>query len=157
MCGWRGKSRFMAAAPVGRGPLSPTWAQPYDSIAKIEYQRSRFAQVLEALEQYSKIIDDNPSARLMMSHIQATATDDKLRNGKAAVENAKKACEITGYKQFPALEALAAAYAEAGNFDEAVNWANKALELAPGMKKGMCQSEIELYKSKKPLRMRSAP
>ena len=136
--------------------LAPSWALPYFVICETEYQREGWAEILDALNHYTKLDDDNPTVLMMKARIQATARDDRLRDGKAAVENAKKACDIVGYRQFLGVEALAAAYAEAGNFEEAVSWANKALDLAPEKSKKECRERIELYKSRKPFRMKPA-
>ena len=60
----------------------------------------------------------------------ATNPDSKLRDGKYAVRLAKRACEITGYQITVMVGTLAAAYAEAGRFDEAVATGQKACALA---------------------------
>ncbi len=62
--------------------------------------------------------------------VLATSPEDKLRDGKRAVELAAKACELTDYKQAHILSTLAAAYAESGNFEEALKWSTKAVELS---------------------------
>jgi tetratricopeptide (TPR) repeat protein len=134
--------------------LAPSWALPYYVIYETEYQREGWAEILDALNKYTKLVDDNPSVFMMKARIQATARDERLRDGKVAIENAKKACDIAGYRQFPGVETLAAAYAEVGNFDEAVSWAGKALELAPEENKKECRERIELYRSRKPFRMK---
>lgn len=46
----------------------------------------------------------------------------------------------------------AAAYAENGEFGEAVKWQEKAIELAPTSEKADLRSRLELYKSGKPYR-----
>ena len=137
--------------------LSPNWADLDYVLAKTEYQHGHNGQALEALDRYSKLIDDNPNLFGLRARIQATAIEKQYRDGKAAVANAKRACDISGYNQWSGLETLAAAYAEAGDFDDAVKWAKKALDLAPGVKKGKFQKEVELYQSRKPLRIMPAP
>jgi Flp pilus assembly protein TadD len=60
----------------------------------------------------------------------ATSKDTHIRNGTRAVQQAEQACELTDYKQTTMVGTLAAAYAEAGRFDEAVATAQKACDLA---------------------------
>lgn len=60
----------------------------------------------------------------------ATAREPSVRDGKRAVELAIAVCRMTGYEAMEALDALAAAYAETGRFDDAVMTATRALEVA---------------------------
>ncbi len=60
----------------------------------------------------------------------ATNPDPKLRNGKYAIRLATRSCEITGFQTTIMVGTLAAAYAEAGRFDEAVLTGQKACALA---------------------------
>ena len=62
----------------------------------------------------------------------ATCRDAELRDGKQAVIMAHKAMELAGRHPSSRYWAiLAAAYAEDGNFDEAVRWQTKRLAAAP--------------------------
>jgi len=61
---------------------------------------------------------------------QATYPSAEIRNGAKAIENAKKACEMTtGWNKTNSFDTLAAAYAEAGNFAAAVTEQERAIEL----------------------------
>jgi tetratricopeptide (TPR) repeat protein len=84
--------------------------------------------------------------------IEATCPDPTWRNGKRAVEEATKACELTRWRAANCLDTLAAAYAETGDFDAAVKWQTKALEIAAEKKKPDYQSRLDLYKAHKPFR-----
>ncbi len=76
-----------------------------------------------------------------------------MRDGKRAVESATKACELSEYTDAFHLGTLAAAYAEAGDFEAAVKWQAKANSLysAPGdQEKG--QGRLKRYHERKPYR-----
>jgi cytochrome c-type biogenesis protein CcmH/NrfG len=65
-----------------------------------------------------------------LAWILATSSDDSVRNGTDAVALAEKACQQTHHQDAMTVGTLAAAYAEAGRFAEAVATAQKAANLA---------------------------
>jgi tetratricopeptide (TPR) repeat protein len=113
----------------------------------------------EALICYQRILTAHPgniTSLNDMAWILATASDAKVRNGKRAVELAEEACRLTGWKVPVLIGTLAAAYAEAGKFPEAVSTAEKARDKA----KAEGQTELvetnekllALYRSGEPFR-----
>jgi hypothetical protein len=58
---------------------------------------------------------------------QATCPDASFRSGQQAVKDAKAACSIMAWKDENMIDILAAAYAETGDFDSAVRYAQQAL------------------------------
>ena len=86
--------------------------------------------------------------------LRATCPKEQLRDGKKAVEYATKACELTSWNSSPCLEALAAAYAEAGDFTQAVKWQKKVVDSNPQGKQPMeiARQRLALYEEKKPYR-----
>jgi len=71
-----------------------------------------------------------------------------------AVESATRDCELTNWKSGRALETLAAACAESGDFDTAVNWQQEAVQQItsrPGIWQDS-QDGLALYKAGKPYR-----
>jgi tetratricopeptide (TPR) repeat protein len=77
----------------------------------------------------------------------------RCRDGRRAVALATEACQKSEWKYVHAIEALAAAYAEIGEFENAVQWQQKALDLSPGAERARL---LSLYKSRKPFRFRPA-
>jgi Flp pilus assembly protein TadD len=73
---------------------------------------------------------DHPEALNNLAWLLATCSDATVRDGAEAVRLAEHACRLSGYKEAQTLGTLAAAYAEAGRFAEAVDAAQKAVDLA---------------------------
>ena len=87
----------------------------------------------EAVAQYREALRLNPNLAGALNNLAwalAASPDDELRNGAEAVRLAERACELTHYGQSLFIGTLAAAYAEAGRFPEAVATAEKAEQLA---------------------------
>lgn len=61
--------------------------------------------------------------------IRATCSNASFRDGKAAVEDAKKACDLVKWKRAQYIDTLAGACAEAGDFDSAVRYEQQAIDL----------------------------
>lgn len=69
-----------------------------------------------------------------------------------AIEDATKACELTEWKDRYAISALAACYAEDGDFTKAVEWQTKAVELATGDWKSIYERNLTTFREGKTLR-----
>jgi len=95
-------------------------------------------------------------ALLTLATLRASAGDPTLRNGREAVQLAKRASALTRFQVPETLDVLAGAYAESGRFDEAVRIAEFTLwfarnserkKLIPG-----AQRRLDLYKRGKSFR-----
>jgi tetratricopeptide (TPR) repeat protein len=87
----------------------------------------------EAAAEYRQVLEskpDNVEALNNLAGILATSGDERLRNGQQAVELAERAVRLKKSDQAQVLGTLAAAYAEAGRFKEAVDTAQKAVAAA---------------------------
>lgn len=91
-----------------------------------------------------------------LAQVLATSPDETVRDGKEALQLALQVCQATNFENPQALEVLAAAYAESGDFEQAIRLASKALELARNRDEAAMakriQSEIEQYKLQEPVR-----
>jgi len=111
----------------------------------------------EAVAQYREALKLNPNLTGPLNNLAwllAAGPDDQLRNGAEAVRLAQRACELTHYAEPLFLATLAAAYAEAGRFPDAVTTAEKAEQLATaaGSRElaGKIRQLLELYQAGKP-------
>lgn len=91
-----------------------------------------------------------------LAWILATSHDDSQRDGEEAVRLAERLCADIGWDQPRVLDTLAAAYAEAGRFDDAVRTSKRAVELMvrDGTAEGAATSRgrLALYRLKRQYR-----
>jgi tetratricopeptide (TPR) repeat protein len=108
------------------------------------------ADLEAALENEGKV----PALHMNLARVLATAPDAKLRDGKRALEEAKKAVDMLNYRDGRFLDTLAAAYAEVGDFDKAVETQQKAIDDPEFMKDegDAARRRLKQYRDKKPFR-----
>lgn len=109
----------------------------------------------QALQDYAEAVRLDPKcaeAFHEMAWLRATCADDRFRNGKQAIENALRACELTSWKAWNYLGTLSAAYAEGNDYTNAVKWQRRCLELAPLNVKPQAMARLQLYQSGSPYR-----
>ena len=124
------------------------------AVALAHLQRTR-----EAMSHYASALliqQDLPAALDGLAWILATDANPQFRNGTEAVRMSERACELTGRQDPAKLKTLAAAYAEAGRFPEAITAAQTAHDLAaPASRKDLadeCFLMLEQFKAGKPWR-----
>jgi Flp pilus assembly protein TadD len=106
------------------------------------------------LEMALQIDPESPEVLNDLAWTLATSPEADIRDGARAVQLAERACQLANFRQTLFVGTLAAAYAEAGRFDEAMATAQKACALASQsgeqelLKKN--QELLELYRGHKP-------
>ena len=77
------------------------------------------------------------------------ATDPRVeaRHGIRALGYAKKACELSEWEDGMYLDTLAAAYAETGDYAQAIQWQSKAIDLLPERFAADAQGRLSFYES----------
>ena len=91
------------------------------------------AQYREAVSQYRRALELKPGLLAVyesLARLLAACPDASVRNGTEAIAVAQQAVDLSHRQEPTALDALAAAYAEAGRFPEAAETGRQAMELA---------------------------
>lgn len=110
----------------------------------------------EAIKEYGVVLLEDPDYLVALNDLAwllATAPEARFRNGAEAVTLAEKVCRLTNYKLPLFVGTLAAAYAEAGRYDDAAKMAEQAIALATAQNKKLLVDKnrelLELYQSQK--------
>ena len=114
----------------------------------------RHAESIADYEKALKLLPDDHQILNNLAWVLATSPEDKLRDGRRAVELVEKACRATDYKQAILLGTLAAAYAENGDFPKAIQWSTRAVKIANENNKQALAEKLASYKAGKPWRER---
>lgn len=147
----------VADAAAGRGePAEP------ELVSELLASRGNTLEVLgryrESLDSFRSAVEAyeaHPGAHNNIAWIFSTIPLDSMRDGKKAIEHATRACELTDWKSAAFLDTLAAACAEAGDFENAIKWQSTAREFLEKDDEANIEgfeSRLELYREGKPYR-----
>ncbi len=114
--------------------------------------KGEFSKAAADFEASLKLAPDLPETLNVFAWFLCTCTDEAFRNGKRANEMAEKSVAASTQPHWYRLDTLAAAKAEIGEFDKAVEIQTQAIEKAPADKKDACQQRLSLFQNKQPAR-----
>ena len=136
--------------------LKPDHAEARNALGNVLAAAGRSA---EALAQFRAAIETKPGwvpPLNAAAWLLATCADDAVRKEREAVTLAERAAELTAHREAAILDTLAAAYASAGQFEQAVSTAEQALEVArTGQSAGLGREigqRLALYRQRQPYR-----
>jgi tetratricopeptide (TPR) repeat protein len=131
-------------------------AGTYTALGNAYLQKHALRQAIDHYENAMRADSDSIYALNNLAWILATAPDDTFRNGTRAIQLAKKADQLANGSNSIFGRTLAAAYAEAGQFAEAIQNAQRALNLANDQHNRtlarLIQEDLGLYQRYAPLR-----
>jgi len=132
--------------------LNPEDAVAYNNRG---FNRQSAGDYKGAQADYRKAIElapEYPLALQNMAWFMTTCPDEAYRDGKAALQTAKRLCELRRYQLPSDLKALAAAHAELGDFKSAVEYQTKVVKLTEGDAQTEEQEILRLYTTDRPFR-----
>ena len=148
------RRKYESAAEDPLWPISPDpplnehppELEPYILLAQREYDRA-----LAGFDELILLYPDYPEAHERRAWMLATCPLASIRDSKLAIMDARRACELTNWKEPRFVSTLAAAYAEAGDFASATSWEEEALASST-RSSSWDQERLKLYKAGNPLR-----
>jgi tetratricopeptide (TPR) repeat protein len=132
--------------------LVPQCHYAYEVRGKAWARSQQYDQAISDWTEALRIDAKSPGAHGQLAWLFASCPEAKFRDGVAAVEQATKACESTGWKNPALFETLAAAYAESGNFAQAVRWQTEAIAGSTAKDQAGVRSRLALFQAGRPYR-----
>jgi tetratricopeptide (TPR) repeat protein len=136
--------------------LQPDNMEIHNIVGTVLVQQGR---VQEGAEEWQKVLlvePDNGNAMSNLAWVFATSPDQSIRHGARAVQLAEQAVRLSGGRIAILFRTLAAAYAENGQFSDAIQTAERGIQLANSQgNAGLAnelQANIALYQQQQPLR-----
>ncbi|MFC1528398.1 tetratricopeptide repeat protein [Candidatus Latescibacterota bacterium] len=123
--------------------LKPENPDTHNNLAKVLYQKGNTVNSLEHFKEAVRLNPRHLDALNNLAWILATHENPELRDGLEAVRLARQSCELTEYKNPLLLDTLAAAFAEAGNFNEAIKTVQSALSIIESSDQQSLSESIE--------------
>jgi protein O-mannosyl-transferase len=151
------------AAQTRTGAANPETLQAnqdrFDAHSNLGVALASCGRFDEAIVHYHKALDLKPDVPLVLNNLawlRATCSKPSCRDSAEAVALAERASRLSGGKLPTFFDTLAAAYAEAGRFAEAIKAANKAIDLARQQNHQdlaeRITTRLKLYEAKTPYR-----
>jgi tetratricopeptide (TPR) repeat protein len=135
--------------------LDPTYPWAHFEIGKLRLKQGRDAEAIDEFREALRIDPDNFQILAYTAHVLAANENPQIRDGQTALVLAVKAKVLTGGAQPFVLDALGMACAETGDFTNAQEVTQRAIDLATAAKMKKLeplQQRLQLYKNHQPWR-----
>ena len=131
----------------------------FDQRGAIYFVTGQFEEAAADFRKAASLNAKDGYALNQLAWLLATCADASVRNGRAAVEKAKKACELAGWSNKSYIDTYAAACAEAGDFEQAIKFEREAIEMASSEDpdRPVLQQRLTLYEKGLPFRLTPKP
>jgi tetratricopeptide (TPR) repeat protein len=136
--------------------LKPNFALALENLSHVLAAAGRTSEAIESYHRLLQLTPDSLASLLNLAWLLATSETAAGGDPAEAVRLAQRARELSGRENAACLDTLAAAYAAAGRFGDAVIVAERALQLAESAGEvglaAAIRSRLELYRAERPYR-----
>ena len=133
--------------------LQPQFARAFENRGLALEKTGDYDKAQADFLQAVKLNPKSTNAYNNLAWLWATCANARLREGKKAIEYGIRACELSNWKDPFCLGTLAAAYAEAGKFSDAIKWQSRALDFLEVYGKSateQARQRLLIYEAHKP-------
>jgi tetratricopeptide (TPR) repeat protein len=150
----QGESRKSGTEFAKALKLDPTRSEVHLLRGQVYVEQGKYTQAEKELRTAVRLGENSAEARDALALLLAACPHESVCDGRKAVEYATEACKLSRWRNWVHLDTLAAACAEAADFDAAVKWAKQAIDLAPAESREAIEKRLSLYQAGKPYRMK---
>jgi tetratricopeptide (TPR) repeat protein len=139
--------------------LKPDFVVAHDNLSRVLAAAGRTREAIQNYDRVLQLTPDSPSALRNLAWLLATSETSEGGDPARALRLAERLCGLSGQENAQYLDTLAAAYAAAGRFGDAVSNAERALQLAESTGQTALGKDIrlrlDLYRAGRPYRQTS--
>jgi tetratricopeptide (TPR) repeat protein len=134
--------------------LDPTYVKALLARGRAAKRKFDYGSAIADYAEAARRAPGNAETHQALAWMLGTCQKREYRDGARGVQEGMRACELSGWKSPECLNALAAACAEAGDYDSAVKWQSKAVELLPtdDRTRPLYRRRLFMYEVKHPYR-----
>ncbi len=136
--------------------INPKLAAAYFNRGLVMTQKNDYQAAIEDISEALRLDPDDANANHYLAWLLATNPDDNIRVSQRAIDLATKACKRSGWRNPKYIQTLAAANANAGDWENAVERQKRVIEMVTDDEdKEFANHLLKLYEQKTPLRFGS--
>lgn len=131
--------------------LNPDYSEARYNLAHALIAADRPSAAVDQFREALRLRPDWPAAMGALAWLYVTHPDDGPSDVEEVLRLATRAADLSGHRDVPILDALAASYAAAGRFEEATRTAEAAAGLASPAVAADIRARLSLYRAGQPL------